>query len=161
MKSNSEIKITIIGVGNTLFSDEGVGVHVLPLLVEEFKDDPTVEIIEGATDGMMLLEPVEDAEYLIVVDAINAGKPSGTLLTLEGDDIPEYYGIKISVHQIGFQEVLWAAKFRERYPAHVRMFGIQPGCLDIGLELTEAVQKQLPQLAERIISQVNEWKDAS
>lgn len=162
MKSSQcEKKITILGIGNTLYQDEGVGVHVLSLLEKEFKNDPSVEIIEGATDGMLLLEPVEDTDHLIVVDAINAGKPGGTIITLQGEEIPAYYGIKMSVHQVGFQEVLWAARLRDRYPKNIIMFGLQPTSLELGIELTETNQRRLPELATLVIQQVNEWKNAS
>lgn len=105
-------KITILGIGNTLFSDEGVGIHLLPLLEDALVDYEDIEIIEGLTDGMKLLGPVEDAEKLIIIDAINAGKEPGTIITLVGDEIPAYFGIKMSIHQLGFQEVLMAAKLR-------------------------------------------------
>ncbi len=151
-------KITILGIGNTLFSDEGVGIHLLPILENEFKDDLDIEIIEGLTDGMKLLGPVEDAENLIIIDAINAGKEPGSIITLVGDEIPAYFGIKMSIHQLGFQEVLLAAKMRERYPKQIVMFGMQPSSLELGVELTETNRAQLPNLAKAVISQVNAWR---
>jgi hydrogenase maturation protease len=162
MKNNNlDRKITILGLGNTLFSDEGVGVHILPLLEEMFKDDSSIEIIEGSTDGMKLLGPVEDAEYLIIIDAINAGKPGGTLISIKGEEIPAYFGIKMSIHQLGFQEVLMAAKLRDRYPNHIVMLGMQPSSLELGVQLTETNQMKLPELANLVKEQVNQWRDAS
>lgn len=162
MKNNqSRDKITIIGIGNTLYQDEGVGVHILPLLEEGFSNDPEIEIIEGSTDGIALLEPVEDAEYLIIIDAINAGKPGGTIITLEGEEIPAYYGIKMSIHQVGFQEVLWAAKFRDRYPKNIIMFGMQPSSMELGIELSKTNQKKLHELASKVIEQIDAWRNAS
>jgi hydrogenase maturation protease len=154
-------KITILGIGNTLFSDEGVGIHVLPLLEDALKDYENVEIIEGLTDGMKLLGPVEDAEYLIIIDAINAGKEGGTIMKLEGDDIPAYFGIKMSIHQLGFQEVLLATKMRERYPKQIIMFGMQPTSLELGVELTETNRKRLGELAEVVMNQVKCWSNVS
>jgi hydrogenase maturation protease len=150
-------KITILGIGNTLFSDEGVGIHLLPLLEEELKDYENIEIIEGLTDGMRLLGPVEDAEKLIIIDAINAGVEPGTIITLVGDEIPAYFGIKMSIHQLGFQEVLMAAKLRERYPKEIVMFGMQPTSLELGIELTENNQKRLRELKDAVVKQVNKW----
>lgn len=154
-------RITILGIGNTLFSDEGVGVHLLPMLEEALKDDKNIEIIEGLTDGMKLLGPVEDAENLIIIDAINAGKEGGTIITLVGEEIPAYFGIKMSVHQLGFQEVLFAAQMRERYPKRIVMFGMQPTSLQLGVELTETNQSKLGELAEVVIDQVNRWRHVS
>lgn len=155
-------KITILGIGNTLYTDEGVGVHILPMLQEMFGDrnDQELEIIEGATDGMRLLGPVEDTDYLIIIDAINAGKEPGTIISIKNDDIPAYFGIKMSIHQVGFQEVLFAARIRERLPEEMIMFGIQPESLELGVELTETVKSKLPHLASRIKDQVLTWSES-
>lgn len=156
-------KITILGIGNTLYSDEGVGVHILPLLQEILKDksEEEVEIIEGATDGMRLLGPVEDTDYLIIIDAINAGKEPGTIICIKNDDIPAYFGIKMSIHQVGFQEVLFAARIRERLPEEMIMFGIQPESLKLGVELTSTVNDRLVDLANQIKDQVDIWSEKS
>jgi hydrogenase maturation protease len=161
MNRHENKKITILGIGNTLFSDEGVGIHLLPILEEALKDYENIEIIEGLTDGMKLLGPVEDAENLIIIDAINAGKEGGTIIALEGDEIPAYFGIKMSIHQLGFQEVLLAAKMRERYPEQIVMFGMQPSSLQMGIELSEKNQEKLGDLAQVVMDQVNRWREAS
>jgi hydrogenase maturation protease len=161
MNRQIEPKITILGIGNTLFSDEGVGIHLLPNLEEALKDFENVEIIEGLTDGMRLLGPVEDAENLIIIDAINAGKEGGTIITLNGDEIPGYFGIKMSIHQLGFQEVLLAAKMRDHYPKQIIMFGMQPTSLELGIELTETNRSKLDELAQIVINQVNRWSEPS
>lgn len=156
-----ESKITILGIGNTLFSDEGVGIHLLPLLEEALKEVDNIEIIEGLTDGMRLLGPVEEAENLIIIDAINAGKEGGTIISLVGEEIPAYFGIKMSIHQLGFQEVLLAAKMRERYPKQIVMVGMQPTSLELGVELTETNRQKLGELANAVIEQVHNWRNVS
>jgi len=162
MKNSRPVnKITILGIGNTLFSDEGVGIHLLPLLEEALIDDENIEIIEGLTDGMILLGPVEDAENLIIIDAINAGMDGGKIITLKGDEIPAYFGIKMSIHQLGFQEVLLAAKMRERYPKEIVMFGMQPTSLQLGIGLTETNQSKLRELANVVLDQVKLWRSVS
>lgn len=159
IRNENDQKITILGIGNTLFSDEGVGIHLLPLLEDALKDYENVEIVEGLTDGMKLLGPVEDADNLIIIDAINAGKEGGTIITIQGEDIPAYFGIKMSIHQLGFQEVLFAAKWRERYPKEIVMFGMQPTSLELGVELTETNRARLGDLAQVVINQVNSWRN--
>ncbi|WP_019241708.1 MULTISPECIES: HyaD/HybD family hydrogenase maturation endopeptidase [Bacillus] len=150
-------QITILGIGNTLYSDEGIGVHIVPMLEEIFQDNPNVEVIDGSTDGMKLLGPVEDTDYLIIIDAINAGKEGGTIITLVGDEIPAYFGIKMTVHQLGFQEVLMAAKLRERYPKNIVMIGMQPTSLDLHVGLTETNSNKIPELISHIKKQVEDW----
>lgn len=151
--------VTVIGIGNTLYTDEGIGIHVLPLLREVFREGGPVEIIEGSTDGIRLLGPVEDTDYLIVLDAIQGGAAPGTLFTLVGEEIPAYCGAKMSVHQLGFQEVLFAARIRERLPSHMVLFGVQPASLEFGIGLTPVAEACLAPLAERVIRQIEEWRN--
>ncbi|MCF6092735.1 HyaD/HybD family hydrogenase maturation endopeptidase [Microaerobacter geothermalis] len=153
-----ENKITILGIGNPLFTDEGVGVHTLSPLRKVFADQDDIEIIDGGTDGLRLLGPVEETDYLLIIDAINAGKEPGTLITLEGEEIPKYLGVKMSFHQLGFQEVLAMAKFRGSLPKEMFMCGIQPKSLEWGAEMTETVAKQLPKLVEMVVDKVKQWR---
>ena len=159
MTENNRNQITILGIGNTLYTDEGLGVHALAALEETYGTDQQVQLIDGSTDGMSLLGPVEDTDYLIVIDAINAGKEGGHIIELHGDDIPAYYGIKMSIHQLGFQEVLLASKLRERYPKNIVMIGMQPTSLELGIGLSETNEAQLPKMLELVEKQVNKWKN--
>ena len=158
MTNKQPEKIIILGIGNTLFQDEGLGIHALPLIEENLQNIENVEIYDGTTDGMRLLGPVEETDYLIIIDAINAGKPGGTIISIKGDEIPAYFGIKMSIHQLGFQEVLMAAKIRERYPKNIVMIGMQPTSLEMGVNLTETNQKSLPAMVELVVKQVHEWR---
>lgn len=151
-------KITILGIGNLLYQDEGLGIHILPVLQELFAGQDDVEVIEGATDGILLLDPVESTDHLIIVDAIHAGQTPGELITIRDEEIPRYMGVKMSIHQVGFQEVLAAARLRERLPRHMLMCGLQPHSLELGLELTDIVKSKLPELVSAIQNQVNEWR---
>ena len=159
MTEKNRNQITILGIGNTLYTDEGLGVHALAALQEKFSMDQQVELVDGSTDGMSLLGPVEDTDYLIVIDAINAGKDGGHIIELHGNDIPAYYGIKMSIHQLGFQEVLLASKLREKYPKNIVMIGMQPTSLELGIGLSETNEAQLPKLLKLVEQQVNKWKN--
>ncbi|WP_238537653.1 HyaD/HybD family hydrogenase maturation endopeptidase [Sporolactobacillus vineae] len=152
-------KITILGIGNSLYSDEGLGVQILPRLQEALKDIGNLEFVDGTTEGMQLLGPVEATRSLIIIDAVNAGKDPGTQIRLEKEEIPSFNGIKMSVHQIGFQEVVSAAQLRDRLPERMVMFGIQPASLDLGTELSETVQSAVPELIGRIRRQLREWRE--
>lgn len=157
-KSAAKPSVTVLGIGNTIFRDEGVGVSVLPLLEEALAGfGERVEIIEGATDGIRLLGPVEDADGLVIIDAMNGGKAPGTVYRVERDDIPAYYGLKMSVHQLGFNEVLMAAKIRGRLPERMIMFGVQPASLELGIGLSGPVAAALPELVGKVTALVREW----
>lgn len=159
MINNNRKQITILGIGNTLYSDEGLGVYALSPLEKLYGTDDQVELVYGATDGMSLLSVVEDTDYLMVLDAINAGKEGGHIIQLQGDEIPNYYGVKMSIHQLGFQEVLLAAKLRERYPEHFLMIGMQPTSLELNVGLTKTNESKLPELVQLVESQINNWKN--
>lgn len=159
MINNNRKQITILGIGNTLYSDEGLGVYALTPLEELYSADDQVELVYGATDGMSLLSVVEDTDYLLVLDAINAGKEGGHIIQLQGEEIPAYYGIKMSIHQLGFQEVLLAAKMRERFPKHLIMIGMQPTSLELGVGLSKTNESKLPELVKLVESQINNWKN--
>lgn len=158
MTKNNRNHITILGIGNTLYTDEGLGVHALTPLEEIYRMDEQVNVVDGSTDGMSLLGPVEDTDYLIVIDAINAGKEGGSIIELHGNDIPAYYGIKMSIHQLGFQEVLLASKLREKYPKHIVMLGMQPDSLELGIGLSATNEAKLPELIQLVEQQVTAWK---
>ena len=159
MTETNRNQITILGIGNTLYTDEGLGVHALAVLQTIYSMDPQVQLIDGSTDGMSLLGPVEDTDYLIVIDAINAGKEGGHIIELHGNDIPAYYGIKMSIHQLGFQEVLLASKLREKYPKNIVMIGMQPTSLELGMGLSQTNEAQLPKMLALVEQQVNKWKN--
>ncbi len=154
-------KITVIGLGNTLYTDEGVGIHVLPFLEEALAGVENVEIIEGSTDGIRLLGPVEDTDQLILLDSINGPELPGFVYTVEREDIPAYCNVKMSVHQLGFQEVLFAARIRERVPAKMVLFGVQPASLEFGIGLSDTVRERLAALTELVHGQIREWRAAS
>ena len=159
MTKKNRNQITILGIGNTLYTDEGLGVHALSPLEELYGMDEQVEIVDGSTDGMSLLGPVEDTDYLIIIDAINAGKEGGFIIELRGNDIPAYYGVKMSIHQLGFQEVLLASKLREKYPKNIVMIGMQPTSLELGIGLSATNEAKLPELVHLVQQQVNTWKN--
>ena len=108
--------------------------------------------------GLNLLPWVEEASHLLVLDAINAHKDPGTLIELKRNEIPLYTGIKLSDHQVTFQEVLGLAHFRGRLPACLYLIGIQPDDLNIGTELSPAIIATLPLLLDRAEAILQEWK---
>mgnify|MGYP001240594092 CR=1 FL=1 len=95
----------VLGLGNTLNRDEGVGVHALAPLASRLGAQEAVELLDGGTLGLNLLPIVEECSHLLVLDAVNAGKSPGTVVELRREQIPLYSGVKLSEHQVTFQEV--------------------------------------------------------
>lgn len=158
-KNNTTNKkqIKILGIGNTLFCDEGVGVLLLDYLHDVLPQADNIELIDGGTEGIRLLGYVEEADYLIMLDAINADEKPGTIIVLKDDEVPKFFGQKMSVHQMGVQDLVYNAYLRETLPEEMYLIGVQPERVEIGFELTESVQKCIPEIVDIIVKQVEEW----
>ena len=154
----SQNQILVLGIGNLLNADEGVGVHAVRALQARLGERyPNVAFLDGGTLGLNLLPLVEDATHLLLLDCVNAGQPGGTVVELTKDEIPLYSGVKMSQHQTTFQEVLGLAMLRGRLPEHLHLIGVQPISLEIGTELTPGVEAVLPDMVTRAASRLTSW----
>ena len=147
----------VLGLGNILNNDEGLGVRALELLGTQPGLPIGFELLDGGVLGLNLLMIVEECSHLLILYAVDAGKPPGTLVELRKEEIPLYTGVKLSQHQVTFQEVLGLAAMRGHLPENLHLLGIQPMDVSIGLELSNEVQAALPQMADRAISVLQHW----
>ncbi len=123
--------ICVLGIGNVLWADEGFGVRCIETLQRRYEFAPHVQLIDGGTQGLYLIQHVQQASRLLIFDAIDYGLTPGTLKTVEGEDVPRFMGAKkMSLHQTGFQEVLMLAQLTEQFPREVMLIGCQPEELD-------------------------------
>jgi hydrogenase maturation protease len=118
-------------------------------LRDQIDSNMNVEFIDGGVLGLDLLPLVVDVSYMLVFDVLDAGLPPGSLVELVGEQIPKFADIKLSEHQLGFQEVLGLAQFRGRLPEHLQLVGVQPAIMSLGLELSKPVTAVLPQAVRR------------
>ncbi|HNI09025.1 MAG TPA: HyaD/HybD family hydrogenase maturation endopeptidase, partial [Thiobacillaceae bacterium] len=97
-------RVLVLGIGNLLWADEGFGVRCVEALAERYSVPPQVTLMDGGTQGLYLLPYVEEADCLLVFDAVDYGDPPGTLRIVEGAEVPRFMGAKkMSLHQTGFQ----------------------------------------------------------
>ena len=150
-------QVLILGTGNLLLSDDGVGVHTIGRLQEAVELPEEVRVLDGGTLGLNLLPFLEGVSYLVIVDAMETGGPPGTLRRLDGDDVPAYFSIKMSPHQIGVPDMLLAAKLRDLYPREVVVLGVQPASTEVGLELSPLVAAQVDPLVDKILAELARW----
>ena len=123
--------ICVLGIGNVLWADEGFGVRCIEALQQRYEFAPHVQLIDGGTQGLYLIQHVQAAGKLLIFDAIDYGLAPGTLKLVENDEVPRFMGAKkMSLHQTGFQEVLMLALLTERYPTDVLLVGCQPEEID-------------------------------
>lgn len=147
----------VLGLGNLLNRDEGLGVQCLEPLRNRLGSVAGIEILDGGVLGLDLLPLVECARALLILDAVDARKPPGTLIELTGADIPLFGRAKLSWHQVTFQEVLQLAAMRNRLPERLHLVGVQPADLSIGLELSPEVAAAMPALIERAAAVLAGW----
>jgi hydrogenase maturation protease len=124
-------RIVVLGIGNVLWADEGFGVRCVEALQQQWEFAPHVELVDGGTQGLYLIDVVQRADRLLIFDAIDYGLPPGHLESIEDEAVPRYLGArKMSLHQTGFQDVLCLAQLSGHYPERVLLLGCQPEQLD-------------------------------
>jgi hydrogenase maturation protease len=153
-------KTLVLGVGNTLMGDEGVGVHVIERLLAGYVVPEEVQVLDGGVLGMDLLYYLEGIENLLLVDAVETHSEPGTIIRLENDEVPAFLSMKISPHQVGVPDMLAAAKFKDLYPKRLVLWGIQPEILDMGLELSPLIESKVDVLTGNLVDQLKAWGHA-
>ncbi len=154
------MKILVLGIGNTLLSDEGVGVHVLHALSQATPPLPDqVELLDGGTLSFTLAGPIQDADALIVVDAAQIQQPPGAWQRLLGEQMDSFLlgNRQSSVHEVGLTDLRAIAILAGHWPARRAMLAIQPGLVDWGEQPTPAVAAAVPAVAQVIRDLVQEW----
>ena len=146
--------VLMLGMGNLLLEDEGLGVRALEILQQRYEIPPEVELLDGGTTGMGLLDDLSGREHLIVLDAVQTGDPPGTLVRLAGDDVPVYFSMRISPHQLGLSDVLATLELSGEKPAEVVVLGLVPQSLEMSLELSELIAEKLDTLVGAAVTEL-------
>lgn len=145
-------KTIVLGVGNLLLKDEGVGIHAIRALAGRDLP-PGVELVDGGTAGFDLLPLLMGADRIIIVDALRGGEPPGAVYRLTpADCLPqqERQAGPISLHDLGILDVIRTLEVLEQRTPEVVIIGVEPGEIDWGLELTPEVAASLPAVLEQI-----------
>lgn len=149
------MRVVVLGVGNVLMSDEGVGVHAVEALTNQYSIPDEVEIIDGGTSGMDCLDRIAEADLLLIADCMRSkDKAPGTITRLADDQINAWFQTKISPHQVGLSDVLAACCFHGISPKKVVLVGVQPASFETSMELTPQIAAVLPQLLDRLVEEV-------
>ena len=144
-------KVLVMGVGNTLLQDDGVGVRITELLRSIKPAQDQVAYIDGGTIGLSLLPCIEEADALIIVDAAEMNSPPGTIRVFHGAEIEQQVsGRKRSVHEVAISDLLSAATLRGTCPERLALVAIQPGSTELGLEPTAAVLAAIPSACDAV-----------
>jgi hydrogenase maturation protease len=151
------MRALVLGLGNVLLRDEGLGVWVAETLKRELQFPEGVSIVEGGTLGLDLLPLLDGVGRLCVIDAVRLGRAPGSIVRLEGDDVPAALDVKLSPHQIGVQDLFAAARLIGREPPSVVLWGMEPERLDPGTGFSLAVARSLPVLRDEVVEELRRW----
>jgi hydrogenase maturation protease len=150
---NDRTPLLVLGLGNVLLEDDGVGSAAVTRLRDYYDSPDGVRVFDGGTLGLSLLPYLDQADALILVDAVRTDDAPGTFVRLDGDDVPPAVATRLSPHQVGVADLLDGARWLDRYPSRVVLLGLVPQSIELGLGLTPAVADGLAGLVERVAAE--------
>ena len=147
----------VLGIGNLVMSDDGVGVRVIQELQRGYRFPDNVTVIDGGTLGLDLLPLLENITHLILVDAVETGGIPGNCVRLYGQELPIALETKISPHQMGLKDLLAVSELMGHSPREMVLLGVQPACIEMDTELTPEVEARLGTLVESVLAELQGW----
>ncbi len=154
MNSRQKKPILVLGVGNSVQQDDGIGVHVVDALAD-YDLPEIVELFDGGTAGLDLINIVDGRKHLIVIDAVKWDSPPGTVFRFTPEDITDEVSQLHSLHQVGLLETIRMAHFLQAAPEKTVIIGVQPKVIDWGLELTDEVKAVVPKVIDQVMKEIN------
>jgi hydrogenase maturation protease len=153
----SEIKVLVLGVGNLLLGDEGIGVHAVKKLEAEYEFPPAVRLMDGGTLGISLMEYIEDCAYLIVIDAVRGGHAPGSVYRLEDEGLRGSLGLSDSMHQLDLVDTLIMCEMAGGKRPKAVVFGLEPENISaLSLELTPAAQAGQEKICSAVLRELQD-----
>jgi hydrogenase maturation protease len=146
--------ILVIGMGNVLMQDEGIGVRAVEELDGRYELSANVRIVDGGTTGMELFEPMRNADCLIIADAVNSNQPPGSLIRIANEQINAFFQTKISNHQLGLSDLLALLTMKGERPQHIAIIGMVPHSLGSQLGLSEPAAAGLDSMVGLLLQEL-------
>ena len=148
------MRAVVLGIGNTILTDEAAGVRVVEARERGYALPANVLAIDGGTSGMEMIEDLSDLDFLIVVDVVKTGAAPGTVVKIDGADIPVFFRSKLSPHQIALPDVLASLELLGTMPREIIVLGVEPISLELGMEMTTTVAERIPQLVGMVVEEL-------
>lgn len=145
----------VLGLGNVLCGDDGLGVAAVERLRQGYAWPDSVSLVDGGTLGLALLGTLEDADEVWIVDAVRAEAPPGSLVCLDGEDVEPALRERLSPHQVGVADLLDALHWRDRWPARLRVLGLVPQSIALRVGLSDAVAAGLDPLLREVVAELS------
>jgi len=151
------MSILVLGLGNTIMSDDGFGGRAVETLRARFTFGSGVRLEDGGTLGLDLLPMIEEAEKLLIIDALEMDARPGSVFRLEGEEVPRALASKVSVHQMGVQDLLAVAELQGNLPGELVVWGVQPQTVEMGIELSPQVAPALDKVLDGVLVDLHRW----
>lgn len=149
-------EVLVLGLGNCLIEDEGVGIAAIEYLLHHYDFPDEIELLDGGTSGMSLLDDLRNRSNVIVLDAVRTGHRPGELVILKNEQVPAFFRSKVSPHQLALSDVLAVLTLTDGQPGKISVIGVEPVSLKTRIGLSDAVKKQLQPMAEEVVMQLIE-----
>jgi hydrogenase maturation protease len=153
-------KTLVLGIGNPILQDDGIGVHVVQQLKTDNPDFPQVEFLDGGTLSFSLIGEIEDATNLIVIDAAQFSADPGSVRIFIGEEMDHFLGRQknSSVHDVTLIDLMSIALLSDRLPSRRALIGVQPGTIDWGTEPTPDVKKAISSVCNLTMELIQQWR---
>jgi hydrogenase maturation protease len=148
-------RITVLGIGNLLLKDEGIGIHLVHKL-EGVVNNPNIKIIDAGTYSDFLSLVDDNLDKLIIVDAAINGDRPGTIYRFSSDGLDLDSDLPVSAHDIGVLDSLKTMALFNKQPKSTVIIGVEPGEIDFGLDLSPDIEKKLPGIIELVLKEIEE-----
>lgn len=147
----------VLGLGNPLLGDDGVGIEALGELERGYLLPGDIDLLDGGTMGLLLLDRVEGYDRLLIADSVTWGGSPGEIVRLDGEAVPAAFSASLSPHQTGANDLLAALTLLGRLPEQLVVIGMAPGCLEPGIGLSEPVRRGLERMVDAMAATLREW----
>jgi hydrogenase maturation protease len=151
------VKTTVVGIGNVLLGDDGVGVWLVQRLLSAYTFEPEIEILDGGTLGLGLVTYLSDTDRLLIIDAAATGAAPGTVVVLRESDVPAILRATLSAHEASLCDLLAALTLLGRTPGEFVAIGIEPQNMTPSIELSSVVHDALEHAEREVITQLAAW----
>jgi hydrogenase maturation protease len=151
------IGVLVLGLGNVLLGDDGLGAAAVARIERDYRIPPGVRLEDGGTLGLSLLGLLAESQNVILVDAVRADAPPGTLVRIDGADVGNAVRERLSPHQVGVADLLDAARLIDRYPSAVRLLGLVPDSIELAVVRSSVVDGGLEQLVAAVVCEVQSF----
>jgi hydrogenase maturation protease len=148
------MSILVLGLGNILLQDEGIGVHVMNAFDQAYETPEGVTLVDGGTAGMDMLNTIAGFRHMIVTDAVKTGAAAGTVVVLKGDAVPAFFKGKLSPHQVGLTDLLAVMTLTDESPESITVIGCVPFGMATTLEMTDGMKARVPEMVALLVAEL-------